>query len=79
MLCQVMDQALRRSQAKSILPTALFQQYVGWGGEMENSPCTYNNVSGSTSITSAVALHLLSRANDCARRNNSLSAVRLAA
>ena len=39
----------------------------------------YNSVNGSTSITSAVALHLLSRANVCARRNNSLSAVRLAA
>jgi hypothetical protein len=39
----------------------------------------YNNVSGSTSITSAVALHFWSRANDCARRNNSLSALRLAA
>src|ERR1700691_4777636 len=39
----------------------------------------YNSVNGSTSITSAVALHFLSRANACARRNNSLSAVRLAA
>ena len=39
----------------------------------------YNNVNGSTSITSAVALHFCSRANACARRNISLSALRLAA
>lgn len=40
---------------------------------------SYRSVNGSTSITSAVALHFCSRANDCARRNISLSAVRLAA
>ena len=39
----------------------------------------YNSVNGSTSITSAVPLHLLSRANVCARRNVAFSAVRLAA
>ena len=42
-------------------------------------PHPYNSVNGSTSITSAVALHFCSRAKDCARRNSSLSAVRLAA
>lgn len=40
---------------------------------------SYSSVSGSTSMTSAVADHFRSRANDCARRNRSLSAVRLAA
>jgi hypothetical protein len=40
---------------------------------------SYINVTGSTSITSAVAPHFRSSANCLARRNNSLSASRLAA
>jgi len=75
----------RRRRPYGIDRTAysLKRRVAAWPHETAPLFCTplppYNSVNGSTSITSAVAPHLLSRANDCARRNSSLSAVRLAA